>query len=86
MLRVAFAGTFAARLEPRVRAHLEIPCDVIAGEEQEIVRQLPEVDVLVTLAFTAEMGAAGMLEARARLIAGNIQRAAPDEPPVNLIS
>jgi phosphoglycerate dehydrogenase-like enzyme len=31
MLRVAFAGTFAARLEPRVRAHLEVPCDVMGA-------------------------------------------------------
>ena len=58
MLRVAFAGTFAARLEERVRAHLEIPCDMIRADETEIVSQLPEVDVLVTMVFTAEMGAA----------------------------
>ena len=58
MLRVAFAGTFAARLEERVRAHLEIPCDMIRADESEIVSQLPEVDVLVTMAFTAAMGAA----------------------------
>src|SRR5215471_18952360 len=58
MLRVVFAGTFAARLEERVRAHLEIPCDMIRADESEIVSQLPEVDVLVTMAFTAAMGAA----------------------------
>lgn len=55
MLRVAFAGTFAARLEERVRAHLGIPCDVIVDDESGIVSRLPEVDVLVTLAFTREM-------------------------------
>ena len=58
MLRVAFAGTFAARLEERVRAHLGIPCDVIVDDESGIVSWLPEVDVLVTLAFTREMGGA----------------------------
>ncbi len=58
MLRVAFAGTFSARLEQRVRAHLGIPCDVIVDDESEIVSRLPEVDVLVTLAFTREMGGA----------------------------
>jgi glyceraldehyde-3-phosphate dehydrogenase (NAD(P)) len=31
MVRVAFAGIFAASLEPRVRAHLRIPCDVVVG-------------------------------------------------------
>ncbi|MGH8067911.1 MAG: 2-hydroxyacid dehydrogenase [Candidatus Entotheonellia bacterium] len=58
-LRVAFAGAFAVRLEERVRAHLDIPCDVIRADEDEIVSQLPEVDVLITMAFTPEMGAAG---------------------------
>jgi phosphoglycerate dehydrogenase-like enzyme len=147
-LRVAFAGTFSIRLEERVRAHLRMPCDVIRADEVEIVSRLPEVDVLVTMAFTPEMGAAGrrlklvqvpgagldwidrsalptgtwlakwyqypkgptfparhafqelpnvlmtphvsgwtegMLEARAKLIAENIHRAARGEPPVNLI-
>lgn len=58
MLRVAFAGTFAASLEPRVRAHLTVPCDVLLADEAAIVGKLGEVDVLVTLAFTREMAAA----------------------------
>jgi phosphoglycerate dehydrogenase-like enzyme len=58
MLRVAFAGTFAARLEQRVRAHLAIPCDVVVDDEAGIVSRLGDVDVLVTLAFTREMGTA----------------------------
>src|SRR5213078_1062378 len=58
MLRVAFAGTFAARLEERVRAQLGMPCDVIVDGESGIVSTLSEVDVLVTLAFTREMGGA----------------------------
>jgi phosphoglycerate dehydrogenase-like enzyme len=58
-LRVAFAGAFAVRLEERVRAHLGMPCDVIRADEVEIVSRLPEVDVLVTMAFTPEMGTAG---------------------------
>src|SRR3989442_8958147 len=57
-LRVAFAGTFAARLAEPVQAHLGIPCDVIIDDEREIVSQLREIDVLVTLAFTREMGGA----------------------------
>ena len=55
-LRVAFAGTFAARLAEPVQAHLGIPCDVIIDDEREIVSRLREIDVLVTLAFTREMG------------------------------
>jgi phosphoglycerate dehydrogenase-like enzyme len=58
-LRIAFAGTFSIRLEERVRAHLRMPCDVIRADEVEIVSRLPEVDVLVTMAFTPEMGTAG---------------------------
>ena len=58
MLRIAFAGTFAARLEDRVRAHLALPCDVIVADEAGIASRLAEVDVLVTLAFTREMAQA----------------------------
>src|SRR5436190_3730869 len=57
-LRVAFAGTFAARLAEPVQAHLGIPCDVIIDDEREIVSRLSEIDVLATLAFTREMGGA----------------------------
>jgi phosphoglycerate dehydrogenase-like enzyme len=58
MLRVAFAGTFSATLEPSVRARLTTPCDVVLGDEVGIVPRLSEVDVLVTLAFNREMAAA----------------------------
>lgn len=58
MFGVAFAGTFAARLEQRVRAHLGTPCDVILADEVGIVPRLSAVDVLVTMAFTREMGTA----------------------------
>jgi phosphoglycerate dehydrogenase-like enzyme len=57
MLRIAFAGTFSARLEEPVRAHLDIPCDVVVSDEAGIVSRLRDVDVLVTLAFSREMGA-----------------------------
>ena len=55
MLRVAFAGTFAASLEPPVRDHLAAPCAVIVADEVGIVPRLAAVDVLVTMAFTREM-------------------------------
>src|SRR5262245_13413986 len=56
-LRIAFAGAFAVRLEERVRALLDVPCDVIRADEIEIISQLSEVDVLVSMAFTPAMGA-----------------------------
>ncbi|MGH7308845.1 MAG: 2-hydroxyacid dehydrogenase [Candidatus Rokuibacteriota bacterium] len=58
MLQIAFAGTFSARLEGAVRAHLTMPHGVIVADEAEIVPRLPGVDVLVSMAFTREMGAA----------------------------
>jgi phosphoglycerate dehydrogenase-like enzyme len=58
VIQVGFAGTFAATLVPRVRAHLDLPCDVVATDEASIVARLPAVDVLVTMAFTPAMGAA----------------------------
>ena len=57
-LRVAFAGAFATRLADQVRAHLKIPCDIALLDEAGLPAQLADVDVLVTLAFTREMGAA----------------------------
>ncbi len=59
-MKIAFAGTFAASLEERVRAHLgTVACDVIVADEGGIVSRLSEVDVLVTMAFTREMGLEG---------------------------
>src|SRR5262245_22942185 len=58
MLQVAFAGTFSARLEERVREHLRFPCNVIVADEASIIPRLAEVDVLVTMAFTRDMGLA----------------------------
>src|SRR2546426_8404910 len=58
MLQVAFAGTFSAPLERPVRTRLGIPCDIILGDEAGVVARLSDVDVLITLAFTREMGAA----------------------------
>jgi phosphoglycerate dehydrogenase-like enzyme len=57
-MRVAFAGTFSSSLEPQVRAHLSIPCEVIVGDESGIVPELSDVDVLVSMAFTRAMAAA----------------------------
>src|SRR5215475_8914855 len=58
MLQVAFAGTFASTLEPSVRARLAVPCGIIHADEAGIVSRLSDVDVLVSLVFSREMGAA----------------------------
>jgi phosphoglycerate dehydrogenase-like enzyme len=58
MLRVAFAGTFAASLAEPVRVRLGTPCDIVVASEAELVPRLADVDVLVALAFTPEMGRA----------------------------
>jgi len=55
MLRIAFAGTFSARLEEPVRGRLDVPCDIIVGDEATVAPQLADIDVLVALAFTADM-------------------------------
>jgi phosphoglycerate dehydrogenase-like enzyme len=58
VLKIAFAGTFAATLEPAVRARLAVPCEVIVGDEASIAGKLADVDALISLAFTPEMAAA----------------------------
>jgi len=51
MLQVAFAGTFAARLEQPARRHLTVRCEIIASDEDGIIPRFGEVDVLVAIAF-----------------------------------
>lgn len=58
MLRVAFVEALSSSFADRVHAHLTVPCDIVLTDEQEVVSALPEVDVLVTVVFTAAMGAA----------------------------
>jgi phosphoglycerate dehydrogenase-like enzyme len=57
-VRVAFAGVFAGHVADRVRARLQVPCEIVLGDEREILSRLGDVDVLVSLAFTREMAAA----------------------------
>ena len=45
MLRIAFAGTFAATLEPAVRAQLTLPCEIILADEASVAGKLGDVDV-----------------------------------------
>jgi phosphoglycerate dehydrogenase-like enzyme len=56
MLQVALAGTFAASLETALRRHLRTPCELMVADEADIASRLGDVEVLVTMALTAEMG------------------------------
>ena len=58
MLRVAFAGAFAGPFEPLVRPRLTLPCETVRADDAEVLSLLPDIDVLVTLAFTSAMGRA----------------------------
>ena len=51
MLQIAVA----ASLEQPMRRHLTTPCEIIVTDEVGIIPRLAEVDVLVTMAFTAKM-------------------------------
>jgi len=54
-LRIAFAGTFAARLAPPVGALLPPDCDIVVTDEPGVVGHMGDLDVLVSMAFTREM-------------------------------
>ena len=58
MLTVALVGTFAASLEAALREQLDMPCDIMIADERAIVGKLGDVDVVVTMGFSREMGAA----------------------------
>ena len=65
-MKVVFAGFFAVRLMERVQAHLSIPCDVIAiDEEAAVPAKLGDADVLVSMGYTKAMAEAGQ---RLRLV------------------
>jgi phosphoglycerate dehydrogenase-like enzyme len=65
MLRVAFVGALSSSFADRVRAHLTMPCDFVHTDEKDARGVLTDVDVVVTLVFTSEMGAGA---GRVRLI------------------
>ena len=58
-MKAAFAGSFAVRLIEPIRKRLTIPCEIVSSDEAGILNQLGDVDVLVSMAFTKEMAAAG---------------------------
>src|SRR5690242_17409631 len=57
-MKVAFAGSFAARIADPVRSRLALPCDIVTGDETDIIAHLGDADVLVSMAFSARMAEA----------------------------
>jgi phosphoglycerate dehydrogenase-like enzyme len=57
-MKIAFAGSFAGSSMASVRSRLSIPCDLVADDETRILRHLHDTDILVTMAFTAQMAEA----------------------------
>jgi phosphoglycerate dehydrogenase-like enzyme len=56
--RIAFIGALASSFAGPVRMHLGVPCEIVLTDETDAASVLPDVEVLVTLVFTAAMGAA----------------------------
>jgi phosphoglycerate dehydrogenase-like enzyme len=66
MMKVAFAGSFAARIAEPVRARLALPCECVADDdESRIIAHLHDADVLVSMTFSALMAKAA---SRLRLV------------------
>jgi phosphoglycerate dehydrogenase-like enzyme len=56
MLKIGIVGTFAASLEAAIRRNLSLPCEIVVADEAGIVPRLADIDALVTMVLTREMG------------------------------
>ena len=57
-MKVAFAGSFSSQLAEPVRRRVTVPIDIVTADEAEIAPLLGDIDVLVSMGFTAAMSAA----------------------------
>ncbi len=57
-MKIAFAGSFAARLAEPVRARLTLPSEIIVADEAGMLPHLGDVEVLVTMGFSSRMAEA----------------------------
>src|ERR1700710_769104 len=64
-MKIAFAGAFAAQIAEPVRARLSRQFELVIEDEAGIVPHLADVDVLVSMGFSARMAEAAM---RLRLV------------------
>jgi phosphoglycerate dehydrogenase-like enzyme len=81
MLRVAFVGTFAARLHHRVRDRLDVPCQLTVVDETAIMSRLADVDVLVTIVFNRAMAAVSRRLKLVQVPAAGLDRIDPSALP-----
>jgi phosphoglycerate dehydrogenase-like enzyme len=58
MPNIGIVGTFAANLEDAIRRNLTVPCEIVVSDEAGIMPRLADIDILVTMVFTSEMGRA----------------------------
>jgi phosphoglycerate dehydrogenase-like enzyme len=58
MPSIGIVGAFAASLEGAICRNLTIPCEVVVSDEAGIMPRLADIDVLVTMVLTQEMGRA----------------------------
>jgi phosphoglycerate dehydrogenase-like enzyme len=58
VMKVAFAGAFAAQMAEPVRLRLSLPCELVVDDEAGIVARLADADVLVSMGFSGLMAAA----------------------------
>lgn len=55
MVKVAFVGAISARLVEPIRSRLTIPWKAVIGDETQILSELGDADVLVSMAFSRRM-------------------------------
>jgi phosphoglycerate dehydrogenase-like enzyme len=65
MVKVGIVGVFAASLEGAIRQNLGISCEIVVSDEVGIISRLADIDVLVTMVLTGEIGGAA---ARLKLV------------------
>jgi phosphoglycerate dehydrogenase-like enzyme len=58
MLKVVFAGPFAARLLEPVQARLSLGCKMLAGDVATLTATLADADILISMEFSAYMAEA----------------------------
>ncbi|WP_085932519.1 hypothetical protein [Enhydrobacter aerosaccus] len=66
------------------RQRLTIPCEFVSGDEADIVSQLGDADILVSMAFTQELAAAGKRLRLVQVPGAGLDRIG--EQPLGLVS
>lgn len=64
-MKIAFVGSFAAQLAGAVRQRLTVPAEVVIGDEPDILAELADAEVIVSMAVSRTMAEAA---SRLRLV------------------